>query len=244
MTDQTAYLLYCRPKGRVVIRDFFNPYGEVFALLTRPPETRDGSFGLRTAAMPQLNKATYWEMHGQELFSGRTRRLRIYVDGTVIFRASADDSFLCWPKDASDRLVNPVVVADSIVSFARFVRALLLLMSRQPDELELGVSIKNAALSEPPLKLYPGLLRSDLQRFTMIGSDLRGVGEKSPERSVSVLSADMLKSESGRPFDGADAAAFQLVTQFYDMFGFAEDAIPYVDRTGLQPRIAVEQFSR
>src|SRR5688572_22770533 len=106
MSNQPAYILSCRPRGPAIVRDFFNPYGDVFALLTRPPETRESSFGLRTAATPRLHETEYWEVHAREALSARTRRLRVYTDGTVIFRASADDSFLCWPRVMENRVVN------------------------------------------------------------------------------------------------------------------------------------------
>jgi len=194
--------------------------------------------------MPQLHETEYWETHAREALTARTRRLRVYADGTVIFRASADGSFLCWPRDMENRLVNPVVVADSMVSFTRFVRGLVLLMTHRPDQMDFGVELRNAAVSEPPLKFYAGRLRRDLELFTIPDHHLRSVGEVSPKRSVMVSTHEIVASDQVEDFSGADAVAFLLVVQFYDMFGFGDADIPYVERTGAQPRIAIEAFKR
>jgi hypothetical protein len=245
MSEPVAYVLTCRPLGEAVVRDFFNPYGEVFALLSRPPETRDGSFGLRTAAMPLLHDTDYWDVHAQEAFSARTRRIRVYPDGTVVFRASADDSFLCWPRDTASRIVNPVVVADSMVSFTRFVRALVLLMSHRPDQLELGVELRNAAHSVPPLKLYAGRLRKGLDLFTIPEPHLHTVGEVSPRRTVVLDTTRLVRmddTDDKDDFSGTDSAAFRIVVELYDMFGFKSADVPYVDNTGKEPRISIDAF--
>ncbi len=244
MSKQPIYALYFRLRGRAVVREFFNPYGDLQRLLTRPPETRDSSFGMGMAAVPQLERAEYWDIHGHELFTGRVRRLRVYADGSVIFRASADESFLCWPQGKTNRVVNPVVVADSIVSFCRFVRELLLMMSVRPETGELGVEIRNAALSVPPLMMYGGKLRKDREFFALEPRDVHGVGEVNPKREVEVRIVDFLAETLANPYAGADAAAYTLVEQFYDIFGLDSSAVPYVDRSWNRPLIDVRAFGR
>jgi len=194
------------------------------------------------AAIPQLENAEYWELHGQEALSGRVRRLRVYVDGSVIFRASADGSFLCWPRDLGGAVVNPVVVADSVVSFCRFMRDLLLLTTIRPESGRFGVEIRNAGRSEPQLMMYPGKLRKDFDMFVLEPSDMHTVGELSPRREVAVQTTDVLMAESSALYAGADATAYRMVQSFYGIFGFDDAAIPYVDRTGDRPYMNVGAF--
>jgi hypothetical protein len=243
MSEQRAYLLSYQPKGKAVIRDFFNAYGEVQALLLHPPETRHASFGMRIAAIPQLRNGEYWELDGQELFSARVRRLRVYVDGSVIFRASADGSFLCWPKDRAVGIVNPVVVADSIVSFCRLVRDLLLLMPIRPDAGRFGVEIRDAGNSEPQLMMYPGKLRKDLDLLVLGPRDMNSVGEISPRHETPAQTVDLLAATPDAAYAGADAAAYDVVKSFYEIFGFNDAAIPYVERTGARPFVNVSAFA-
>jgi hypothetical protein len=243
MTDSAAYLLTCRPLTRAVIGDFFNPYGDVFALLSRPPETREGSFGMRMAALPELHQAEYWEVDAREMLTGRVRRLRVYVDGTILFRASADQSFLCWPEVRDVLRVNPVVVADSALSFCAFVRAVVLLMSTRPEKLEIGVALPNVALSEPPIRMYAGNLREGLSIHTIRSDQLRGVGESSPKREFTVDTKELLEGNDN-PFVVSGRVAYMIVRGVYDMFGFSESAIPYVEGEGDQRRIALELYNK
>ncbi|MEP6617658.1 MAG: hypothetical protein ABJE47_00025 [bacterium] len=243
MSDQPAYLLSFVPKGRAVIRDFFDTYGNVFSLLTNPPETRAGSFGMRVPAIPQLRHGEYWELAANEPFQGRIRKLRVYVDGAVIFRASADSSFLCWPKDATERVVNPVVVADSIVSFTRFVRELLSMMNVSPPEIQLGIELRNAGQSEPPLKMYAGKLRKGTDYYPLQPGSLHGVSEMHPKKKIMLPTDGLRETTSGDPFIGADRAAYRLVLGFYDMFNYSDADIPYIDREGTHPRIEVAAFA-
>ena len=243
MSEQPAYLLHAVPKGRAVIRDFFNAYGEVFSLLAHPPETRSGSFGMRMAATPQLRNGEYWELAANEPFHGRVRKLRVYADGGVIFQASADSSFLCWPKDTTERIVNPVVVADSIVSFSRLTREILAMMSLQPAEVQLGVELRNASQSVPPLMMYAGKLRKAMDYHLLRPGQLRGVGEMHPRRTVVLPTDNLLEAAGSAPFVGADAAAYELARQFYTMFGYSDADVPYVNRQGERPRIDVDAFA-
>jgi hypothetical protein len=242
MTDPIAYVLFCRPRGEAIIRDFFDPYGELFTLLVRPPETRNGSFGMRMAVQPRLEDAEYWELHGRDAFSGRTRRLRIYADGTTIFRAPADESFLCWPHQLEYFFVNPVVVADSAVTFCRLWYEVLELMSRKPDSVELGVELRNAGSAEPPIKLYEGPLRPQSGVSPPTSRELHGVGEKSPRRTSTSDVSEFMPRTNDSKYSGADAVAYSLVKQCYDIFGLDETTIPYVARDLGRPRIAVEAF--
>lgn len=243
MSDQPAYLLHAVPKGRAIIRDFFNVYGEVFSLLAHPPETRRGSFGMRMAATPQLRNGEYWELAANEPFHGRVRKLRVYADGGVIFRASADSSFLCWPKDTTERIVNPIVVADSIVSFCRLMREVLSMMSARPAEVQLGVELRNAGQSVPPLMMYAGTLRKGMDYHVLNPGELRGVGEMHPRSTVLLPTESILEGSGADPLAGADAAAYELVKGFYSMFGYSDAAVPYVKREGDRPRIDIDAFA-
>ena len=242
MSDLPIYLLHLRPKGRAVIRDFFNAHGGVYALLTNPPETRSGSFGMRMAATPQLRNGEYWELASEEPLHGRVRRLRVYADGTTIFRASGDGSFLCWPPDSQGNLVNPVVVADSIVSFCRLARALLTMMSVQPDAIELSVEIRNATSVMPPLRMYRGALRQKNDLYLLRETDVHSVSEANPKGSVVASAVDVSATTQDDPFVGSDATAYRVVGKFYEMFGFVDADLPYITRGATSPRVAIETF--
>ena len=105
------------------------------------------------------------------------------------------------------------------------------------------VEIRNASKSEPPLKFYGGRLRNELERFVMRDSELHGVGEANPRRAILANASQLIDEAGDSDFRGADASAYELVLQFYDIFGFEEADVPYVDRSGDRPRISVESFA-
>jgi hypothetical protein len=192
--------------------------------------------------IPQLTNGEYWEMVGHDPLSGGIRKLRVYSDGSTIFRAPGDGSFLCWPRDTGARVINPVVVADSVISFARFVRKVLELMTVKPSEMDLGVEIRNAG-KEPPLLMYSGPLRRNIAFHRLGPADLHSASEMHPRRTVTVTVEELMCEAPDDPFFGPDEAAYRLVAQLYEVFGYSSSEVPYVERSAARPRLSVPAFS-
>lgn len=226
MTNSPVYLLYAVPLGRAVIGNFFSPTGQLFEALLNPPATRHHGFGLRMSSEPSIRRGEYWEASTTVDSRYGVRRLRVYVDGQIIFRAPGDASFLCWPNDLSSHVVNPVVVADSIVSFCRFVRRILGLMSERPEKVILGIQLRNAGDPTRPLRMYSGRIKSKLDLALISEGSLQTVGEVSPARETTVH-VDAFLSDPSNEFFIADQESYRLALGFYSMFGLEASDFPY-----------------
>jgi hypothetical protein len=225
------YVLAATPAERERLRQFFDTDGKVARLLEHPPETRYASFGLTTLDSAHLVKGEFLEVR-----SANRKVVHLYPDGTLIFRALANDEFLGWPLKEEEflrqPLINPIVVCDTAVSFVRFYKALLPLFVTVPKSVRFRVELHNAVLGDKPLSLVPGGIQGAAWQFRGQGSAVR---EPNPRAEVLATVEDV----ASKP----DAIAYQLVEQFYSFFDLGKDAIVYAnDKDGTY--IDVELFDK
>ena len=225
-TDSPVYLLHALPLGRAVIRDFFNPSGQLFQELLNPPRTRQHGFGLRMLGIPR-HYGEYWETSTDNDSKLGLRKLRVYSNGQIIFRAPGDASFLCWPSDLNKRVANPVVIAESILSFCRFTKRVFDMMSEQPDEVALGVEIRNAGNSTFPIGMYRGRLREKMELACISMDSLHFAGESDPRKTIRVPVVELCQSSPDNEFTGADQKAYSIAICLYSMFALDSSAFPY-----------------
>jgi hypothetical protein len=225
-TDSPVFLLHALPLGRVVIRDFFNPSGQLFQELLNPPRTRQHGFGLRMLGIPR-HYGEYWETSTDNDSKSGLRKLRVYSNGQIIFRAPGDASFLCWPSDLNKRVANPVVIAESILSFCRFTKRIFDMMSEQPDEVALGVEIRNAGNSTDPIGMYRGRLRAKMELACISGDSLSYTSESDPKQTIRVPVVELCQSSPDNEFAGADQKAYMIAIALYSMFALDSSAFPY-----------------
>jgi len=226
------YVLAATPTEQVRLRQFFDTDGKVAHLLEHPPETRYASFGLTTLDSAHLVKGEFLEVR-----SSNRKVVHLYPDGTLIFRALANDEFLGWPLKEEEflrqPLINPIVVCDTAVSFVRFYQALLPLFVMAPKSIRFRIELRNAVLGDKPLSLVPGGIQGAAWQCRAQG---KVVSEPNPRAKVQATVEDV----ASKP----DAIAYQLVEQFYSFFDLGTDAIVYVNDKDGTYVIDVELFDK
>jgi hypothetical protein len=226
------YILAATPVEQERLRQFFDTDGKVARLLEHPPETRYASFGLTTLDSAHLVKGEFLEVR-----SGNRKTIHLHPDGTLIFRAVANDEFLGWPLKEEEflrqPLINPIVVCDTAVSFVRFYKALLPLFVTAPKNVRFRVELRNAVLGDKPLSLVAGGIQEAAWQFREQGNVVR---EPNPRAEVRATVEDV----ENKP----DALAYQLVEQFYSFFDLSKDAIAYANDKDGTYVIDVELFDK
>lgn len=216
---------------RARLKQFFDlERGPVARLLEQPPTTRWGSFGLTTLDRAHLVGAEYLEVR-----SGDRKVIHLYPDGRLVFRASGAGDFLGWPLSEREfvqrPIADPIVVADSIVSFVRFYQRLLPHFVYEPGTVRFRVELRDAFFDNSQLRLYPGRSR-DVRRIDGVPGNI--ASETNP--------ADHLYASVAEVRNTPDIVAFRMVEMFYRFFQLEAEDIPYVRGEGESRAIDVEAF--
>lgn len=212
-------LLGAAPNEPTVLKDFFSMEGKsVFELISKPPHLRYAGFDLTTVDQPKLLKGECWQVT-----NGARKDLRVYEDGTVIFRANADSSFLGWGQDpdkyfASPRL-NPVAIVEVIYLFVIFIREIGSVFVVPPKTIHFQVDFRNAWFEGKKVLLNSGVGDSIDYRSSMNSKEAQAQAIKI-EMPWSYLD---VKEES-------EYIAFELILRLYAQFGLSSESIPYTSK--------------
>jgi hypothetical protein len=208
-TDPRFYLAAAPFEG-VEIPTLFAP-GGVLSVLEEPPSLRGPTLGwdLWTLDTPQLvggRKAV--------LANGYRKRLALFTGGTLTFVASCID-FLGWPRTpiqfVADPALNDVGLIELTLNFALTVSAVRDYMEPPPTRLRVWGGFRDLALpSGTRVYLEPSSEDGEPHVAPAAGHDF-------PARAFDWSD------------DFADSAAYALVLQAYEWFGFDSSAIPFVD---------------
>lgn len=175
---------------------------------------REGGFDLTIGALPEPGPEGSWEAR-----QGDRKVLRLYQDGTVIFGAAADHTFLGWGQEKrafqSHPRVNPVAAVEIHASFAAFISHLLPRLEHPPLEILFRLSLRNPKIGKEYLYLTDYLREQhfivDLKKHPI---------EREPADEKLVSTADEIAQHPMR-------VAAQLAHRFYSMFDFAA-SVPFV----------------
>jgi hypothetical protein len=220
------------PTGNRVTRFFAEGADGVRGLLRDAGHLRDGGFDLTIGANAEGHD-DYWEAQ-----QGERKALRLYHDGTLLFRAAADDSFLGWARNRDQFLrqprLSPVAIVDVHASFVSFLAELLPRFQEAPSEVLFRLRL-SSAVTETGTRLF---LTRHLPGATWEWVNLpRFVVEKvPPEEELTVAGAELT--------DDQRAVALRLVEQFYSMFEAPAEIVPFVAEIDGVRRVDVDAIGR
>lgn len=212
-------VLSAAPVEPTTLKGFFET-GEnsVFQHLRNPPKIREMGWDLTTLDQPKILKGECWEVTNSE-----RKRIRVYEDGTVIFRAFADSTFLGWGQDPdkfiSKPRLNPIAIVELHYNFVVFVSLMAKLFSDCPNKLHFQMDLINAWFGESKLFLCPGIA----DKF-IFDSDRHEAPEAVMLREKEISINDLRENQAG--------VGFQLVSLLYSWFGIPVEGIPYIARDG------------
>jgi hypothetical protein len=214
------YLLVAAPATATRLRSFAREGSDSPGwLLTQPPVIRHAGFDTSTRDVAQLVGGERWEAQ-----YGDRKVLRLYQDGSLLFRMRADEEFLAWALQSrahyGEPTLNAVAVVESHLSFVYLVKELLPWFKEQPAEIRFTLRFSDAQLRDRPLTVSKYV---DPNRGWLADPDLHPIHGPSAEESLNVAVSRLAESP--------EAVAYDLLVRFYDMFDAAADLIPFLRDT-------------
>jgi hypothetical protein len=201
------------------VRDFHGTDDQsVQALMLHPPTFRRSGFDLSVPDVPRPGPDNSWQSGGDR------KLLRVYQDGTVLFRVAADADFLGWGVEErvfqrSPRL-NPVAVAELHASFVYFYREMLGRLTEPVYGVSLKLKLDAADFGAGRIFLTEYY---DTKRFDPTFIKKRVLQTNPATASVTAGPESFEK----RP----DAVAFLILAAFAAMFDMPPDEIPFTRKT-------------
>lgn len=215
LEGQPNFILSAVPPRSLDLQGLFesrrNP---LVQLLDEPAEIRSGGFDV--------------DAGGNSRLSGTLRRasidgyrlLEAHRDGVVIFVAEGGADGLCWGRrhrQEDHYLVNQLFLVEVTYLFCRFVRDLYSGTLAPGENVELRLEVRNLAKGTSNTFL--------LESGPLSGYASLGLGE-APAGGVQVESGVTYEDETSERW------AAKLLSEFYAIFGYEEDRIPYTKVDG------------
>lgn len=213
------YILAVAPMQPSTINKFFEPgEGSVTELLKHPEKLRNMGWDLRTLDTPRIVKGEYLQVR-----NGERKLINLYEDGTLIFRALADHTFLGHGQGEEgfkeNPRLNPMAVIEVTYNFVDFYKKLVFYFSSKPIDVKFKVEFKNAFFGGKKIYLNPYGLKSLEWRDDY---DQHLASEENMSKEIIVKVEDLLNSPAH--------VAYELVQKLYLWFGFDPNKIPYTSK--------------
>jgi hypothetical protein len=225
--DLTAiFALIATPSYALDLKGLFQSRSHALVgLLDAPPEVREVGFDINAGGNSQIH--------------GRLRRaqiehsklLEIHRDGVIIFIASSGTEGLCWgnrKRQERHGLINQLALIEMVYSFCIFCENAYRSELEDGDEFNLQLNIQQRDQFQHPFLLEPG----PLKQFS------GNIARESPSHSLSVKAQLIYGSQSPERW------AIILLSEFYALFGYEEDLIPYTESSGEGLRINKARIER
>lgn len=215
------YTLGAFPTAHVRLKGFFAEAQDSPGwLLTQSPRFRGAGFDLSTSGYGQLVDGEYWEAA-----SGDRKRVRLYQDGTLLFRARADSAFLGWGQDpgafATHPALNPVAVVESHAAFCAVYSLLLQHLSAPAASIRVNLAFQDGAI---------GTRRLFLTNYHKDGVRRWDDPKQHPIHALDASDKVDIAYEVMRT--APMRAAYTLLLRFYGLFDADQDLIPFVRVAG------------
>jgi hypothetical protein len=195
--------LTAAPLEPVEVPTLFEREG-VVRVLAEPPTLRRPTVGWD---LWTLDEPRFFAGRKASLANGYRKRVALYTGGTLSFVASCIE-FLGWPRTAVQFVAEPVLngpgLVEAIYNFALTWGALREHMSPAPARSRVWSGFRDLFLpSEARIRLG---------------------GHTAPKPSHDFPPLELEASD-----DVAASASYELVVQIFEWFGFAREAVPFVD---------------
>lgn len=185
-------------------------------LLTQPEVLRPYGFDVSTGSIAQLLDSERWEID-----RGRRKLLRLFQDGTLLFRMRADHEFLGWGQNASAfaalPALNPTAVVEVHSSFVQLFRKVLERLNELPSQVYFDLRFSAAKIGERRIAVtrhYPrGLMWVDTP-------ELHPISQLNASTRVVTTSKSVL--------DAPYRVAAHLLATFYSLFDADASLIPFL----------------
>jgi hypothetical protein len=231
--SKPSLILAARPIVPSQFRDLFVTGQDSLAFLLEHPESfRYAGWNLETLDQARIIDGEFLEVN-----NGNRKTIRLYEDGTLLARVSADSTFLGWGQNESQFIqyprANPVAAIEFITAFVHFYRKLLPRLASPPEAVAFHIELVNGKVNGQYLYTIPGELNSIAWTFN--DNEYRLTAEN-PSRDIEVPSSSVLEQPN--------RAAYLLIERFFLFFGVPTDKIPYTGDDGGQKVVDLEKIKR
>jgi hypothetical protein len=213
------------PAGNRVTNFHGGAENSASSLLAGFPRFRRGSFDVAIPGWPEEGPEDSLQLRWDD-----RKVLRLYQDGTLVFRARADYDFLGWGVEAHAfpkfPKLDPLVVVEVNTSFVHRYRCVVKQLKYAADRVFFQLSLHN--VTQDGMRLF--LTKYFSGGHVDWSAVTRYVAQTDPaDERLEVAMPELLE----RP----NAVAYEVVRAFTSLFDMPESEIPFVNRGGGRPEI-------
>lgn len=210
--EKPLYILAANPiESNRIKRIFESGENSIMEMLRNPGQIRPSGWDLQTYDTPRIIKGEYLEVKDWNY-----KTLQLYEDGTFIFKAIADQSFLCWGIDdnnfQNDPRLNPLPLIEVTYNFVVFYLNLIQYFEKIPRQIKFTIELKNTFITETS-KLY--FFKDYFERKIL-------APENHMHKEFEMSPGDQLFK--------VGHIAFSIISRIYNWFGISSDEIPYLSK--------------
>jgi len=180
------------------------------------PRLRHMGFDVSIPAAPQRGPD-----ESLELRSGDRKLLRLYQDGSLLFRARADHEFLGWGVEPAKfslfPKLNPVAVVEVHASFVQLYRRVIENLKKPVQEVSFRLSLVNGVWGGGRLFLTPYFPSGSVDWGAVTRYKLQ---EDPAEAQITVTREGVMEAPA--------RVAYQLLEEFASWFDMDSEDIPFV----------------
>lgn len=230
--EQPYYVLVASPSPATRLKSFFGTgRNSPIDLLREPPSFREMGFDLRTLDAPHLVADDCYEVR-----NGDRKVLRLYQDGSAVFRAEISPDFLAWGQ--SDRsfeqkpLLNPVPVVECTTAFVHFIAKISDWFADPVKAVSFTLALRVGSL--------PAGVRVHMREYYKGGIENvhnpRGYPLQMTDPATTLQ--ESLVDVRARP----NEVAYRLLVALYGQFDAPEDIIPFVAKSAGVLAVSLEEL--
>jgi hypothetical protein len=229
MMSRPTYVIAASVPTGNRIRGFFEQGPDsVRSLLEHPPVFRWAGFDLTTRDTARLIDGTKYEVS-----SGDRKKIQLFNDGTLLFRAAADSEFLGWGQEPEwfrrDPRLNPLAVVEANTSFVHLYSRLLPHFVSRPVSIQIELALRNAEIDQNRIYL------TEFYRF-----GIQNIHKPHRYLAHSINMRERIDIPADEMVDRPNEAAYKVVLSFSTFFDFPAEKIPFVVEGAIEP----SQFER
>jgi len=218
LKEHRTYSLAISPFELTQVRSILSSSaGSISNLLEKPPQLRDGGWGMDTEDRARIIGGELRRVKSDEY-----KIVDLYRDGTLIFSCRADESLLCWGQDYRHKRINPLALIETTYLFFNLYSKILEWFDPPVKELRLWIQFKNLHSNGEISSLAPFGVGSTAQLF---GHNRKLAPDNSFLNELSVTASEFNDT----------VTAVSALREIYAWFGIEADKIPYLveDRTAI-----------
>lgn len=213
---EPLYIIIAKPLNNCKINNFFSAdVGGVKHMLEHPSGLRYAGWDLETLDNAKLVKGEYYEV-----INGDRKKIRLYEDGTLIMKVSANQNFLGWGRSPDNFLksprLNPVALIEITYNFVYFYSKLINFFNNESRDIKFVIQFRDTFLSENK-KLYLNPYGTDSLNFAF-----DDYPQESPEdfmeKDTLFLSQEIVNNSA--------KCSYELIKKVYNWFGITDEKIP------------------